>query len=640
MTLIGISRCLRFWEDPPELTAFFIPFELPDAVVGVPYYAVAGGAYGDPPYTFALTAGPAWATIDADTGVISGTPDVTGAGITITVQVTDDSAAVASVSDTINTTLAAALTAFFTPTLLPDAAVGVPYAAGTGASNGDPPYTFSKIAGPAWLSVVAQTGQLIGTAPSVAAGVTVTIRATDSEGAFDDVTDTINVLANAVLTAVFNPTPLPDGEVGTAYVGDTNALNGTPPYTFAKAVGPSWLTVHPSTGALGGVPPAATAGVVITVGVTDATAAYAEVSDTIAVLAEETPPVPTTQILIGGSFINVGGTFLPRVARIAQNNGAEDVTFVPSPANDVYAVCKQSNGSIVLGGLFTTVSATTRNRIARVSTTGTLDVAFNPNADAAVRVIKQRADGSLLVGGDFTTIGGGSAVAFAALSSAGALLFDADIVGSFVLDLVERPDGKILIVGSMSSVDGTARDKVAQLNADGTLDVTFVPVVMPLGGAARAVALQADGKALVGGGMVDVGVGLRNGLVRLNTDGSHDTGFAADIESGAVYSIAVQGDGKIVVGGEFTSVNGVARNKLVRLNADGTLDAAFNPVFASGALVAKVALQTNGKIVVGGTFSTVNAVTRNNIARINSDGTLDATFDPDADSDVFTVVLS
>ncbi len=119
----------------------------------------------------------------------------------------------------------------------------------------------------------------------------------------------------------------------------------------------------------------------------------------------------------------------------------------------------------------------------------------------------------------------------------------------------------------------------------------------------------------------------RNALVQLNTDGSLDAAFNPNIEvNGTVYSIDLQADGKIVIGGFFGSVNGQIRNSLARLNADGSLDASFNPVIGGNAVIRRVLVQTDGKIIIGGTFNGINGFARTNLARLNADGTLDTTF--------------
>ena len=109
-----------------------------------------------------------------------------------------------------------------------------------------------------------------------------------------------------------------------------------------------------------------------------------------------------------------------------------------------------------------------------------------------------------------------------------------------------------------------------------------------------------------------------------------------------VYALAVQADGKILVGGDFTTLGGggtgtTTRNRIGRLNPDGTLDTSFDP--GANSTVLALAVQADGKILVGGFFTTLGGggtgtTTRNNIGRLNPDGTLDTSFDPGANGNV------
>src|SRR5437899_2664542 len=118
-----------------------------------------------------------------------------------------------------------------------------------------------------------------------------------------------------------------------------------------------------------------------------------------------------------------------------------------------------------------------------------------------------------------------------------------------------------------------------------------------------SLAVQADGKILVGGGFfTTLGGQSRNYIGRLNADGTLDTSFNPGANS-VVYSLAVQADGKILVGGIFTALAGNGRNHIGRLNADGTLDTSFNP--GANDLVGSLAVQADGRILVGGFFTTL-----------------------------------
>jgi uncharacterized delta-60 repeat protein len=107
--------------------------------------------------------------------------------------------------------------------------------------------------------------------------------------------------------------------------------------------------------------------------------------------------------------------------------------------------------------------------------------------------------------------------------------------------------------------------------------------------------------------------------------------------NGNVYCVAAQTDGKIVVGGSFTTLGGQSRANIGRLNADGTLDTNFNP--GAGSTVYSLAVQTDGKIVVGGTFSTLGGQSHVYLGRLNTDGTPDTNFNPGASSTVNSLAL-
>ena len=175
---------------------------------------------------------------------------------------------------------------------------------------------------------------------------------------------------------------------------------------------------------------------------------------------------------------------------------------------------------------------------------------------------------------------------------------------------------------------------------DGTLDLTFNPGDIGNGygdGAdykVRCTAIQPDGKILIGGDFLNYNATHRNYLARIETNGSLDMGF--DPGTGAnnsIRSMALQTDGKILIAGAFITYNGTTRNYIARLNTNGSLDAAFNMGTGTNHPINFVGVQTDGKIIIAGEFSQYNGITRHNIARINSDGTLDPSFDPGAGPD-------
>ncbi len=270
---------------------------------------------------------------------------------------------------------------------------------------------------------------------------------------------------------------------------------------------------------------------------------------------------------------------------------------------------------------------------------GANDPTFDPGtgANATVEAIALQPDGKILIGGYFFAYNGTSQFGITRLSSDGVL--DAEFtIGTGtgpgpsghaeVLAIVLQPDGKVLIAGSFANYNGYPRKNIARLNGDGTVDLSFTP-----GSGASTIincmALQEDGKILIGGNFTLYNGTAARYVARLNSDGSLDTGFSSG--TGAnwnVSALALQPDGKILIGGQFDEYNGTPRNYMVRLNSDGSLDPSFDPVTGADDFLHSIALQDDGKILIGGEFETYNGMPRNHIARLNSDGSLDPSFDP------------
>jgi uncharacterized delta-60 repeat protein len=198
--------------------------------------------------------------------------------------------------------------------------------------------------------------------------------------------------------------------------------------------------------------------------------------------------------------------------------------------------------------------------------------------------------------------------------------------GGPVHALAVQPDGKIVVGGDFPTLAGQARDCIGRFNTDGTLDASFNPGAND---SLFCLAVQADGKILVGGYFTTLGGQPCNHIDRLNNDGTLDSTFNPGASVGfGVYSLAVQVNAKVLVGGYYY---------FDRLNGDGTLDTTFNS--AADDRVCSLAVQTDGKILVGGYFTTLGGQTRNRIGRLNGDGTLDTTFNPGANSYVYSLAV-
>lgn len=139
--------------------------------------------------------------------------------------------------------------------------------------------------------------------------------------------------------------------------------------------------------------------------------------------------------------------------------------------------------------------------------------------------------------------------------------------------------------------------------------------------------LQADGKILVGGSFNTVQNQVENRVARLQSEGALDTSFFLPLGLNAqVSALAVQADGKVLIGGVFTSASAAARNHIARLNPNGTVDISFDPGIGSDRDVNTIAIQSDSKVLIGGAFGTVNGIGAGRIARLNADGSVDTAF--------------
>lgn len=371
---------------------------------------------------------------------------------------------------------------------------------------------------------------------------------------------------------------------------------------------------------------------------------------------------PDGSILAGGFFSGLGGgagTTLRNYIGRLNADGSVDADLVGGANRSIYAVAVQPDGKVLVGGVFTTLGdggpgTTPRNYLGRFNVDGSLDTSFNPGANDTVNALAVQPDGKILVGGFFTTLGGGG-TGTTSRNYLGRLNADGSVDASFnpgasnsVIAITMQPDGKILLGGNFTRLGGGSgtitRNGIGRLNPDGSVDLGFNPGV-----SAYALALQPDGKILVGGFFSAIGGGTgttpRQNIARLNADGSPDASFDPGTDN-TVQTLLVQPDGKILVGGFFSTLGGggsgtTARQNIGRLHLDGTLDASFDPG-SNGAALA-LAMQPDGKILIGGSFTTLGGggtgtTPRNNIGRLNADGTIDSGFDPGADAGVRALV--
>ena len=361
---------------------------------------------------------------------------------------------------------------------------------------------------------------------------------------------------------------------------------------------------------------------------------------------------------------NTGAVGLPAIATlniidtdsVNEPPGVDDTSTYSSFAGfngPVFALGLQpSNNKLYVAGDFTQANGVPRQRIARLNADGTMDSSFSApsttmGADAAVRAVLVQSDGRVVIGGFFTNINSFVNPRITRLNQDGMLdsLFNAGSgADNPVYALAETfigGDRKILAGGSFATLGGATFHAVGRMNDDGTPDTLFNPGGLGASATVYAVAVQTDGKVIIGGDFTNYNGTAVGHVARLNANGTLDTSFTGTGANASVLAVAVQLDGKILIGGAFTSVNGTVCNHIARLNSDGTLDTGFTPGVGADDLVSAIALQADTRIVLGGQFMHCTGVNRSRITRLNPDGTLDPmiNFGTGADSFVSAIAI-
>lgn len=389
---------------------------------------------------------------------------------------------------------------------------------------------------------------------------------------------------------------------------------------------------------------------------------------------------PDGALIIAGSFSTVNGVEKKGLARLLPSGSvdpsftplpldrADSVTFLPdgklivaaSPlanGNFSWLYRLNSNGSLdalliagsnfsSFGGLLTAPVIDSagailfvaraegyRDRWFRVLPNGSIDESYNRNIGETgqITAMARQQDGRIIIVGNFNRINGVGRATIARLNTDGSLdpTFDAGTgFNALVTRIALQPDGRVIAIGKFSSVNGVSRRNVARLNADGTLDAGFQPTFSAANTSDTvfALAVQMDGKFLIGGSFSQVNGVSRFALVRFHADGSVDTSFNHRLPPSSIEGIVLTADGKIVIGGFFNRTGSFDRQNIARLNPDGSLDPTFNLVYTSS--IRHLFLQPDGRILaVTDGARRITAPTQ--LMRINTDGSLDSSFDPD-----------
>lgn len=330
------------------------------------------------------------------------------------------------------------------------------------------------------------------------------------------------------------------------------------------------------------------------------------------------------KILVAGAFTQFAGVTANRLVRL-NSDGTLDSNFMTSIGNgfngEIYSLSLLTDGSIIAVGNFTSVSGSSANNVVKLSPSGIVDSAFlnslsgglNGTAYASART----STNETYVGGAFTVASGISANRLVKIDANGTSQAVAMGCNNTVSALDTDASDNLYIGGSFTSCGGISTNRIAVFNG-----TTFSSISSGLNGNVNSLKVATNGDLFIGSAATSMGgASIPSNFVRITSTGAVVSAFSSGLGSGfnaAVTAIAEQSDGKVIVGGNFTSLNGQPVGRLVRLNADGTLDTTFMSGLGTGAndIVLAAGIQANGDILVAGLFSQIDGTVVNKVARI------------------------
>jgi uncharacterized delta-60 repeat protein len=384
-----------------------------------------------------------------------------------------------------------------------------------------------------------------------------------------------------------------------------------------------------------------------------------EIEKAIAVVPiQDTPVEPDVQFTVVLKNPSMGGLVPPGIASVTiadgQRPGSLDTSFPALQGLSDFACARVGfpDGRFLFAGRFQQGDGRVRTLLRRYWPDGSVDGQFVPAEflttltpepglyPSYVSSLVVQPDGRILVAGQFGSVNGVFHSNLARLNQDGTLDSsftagtDAACGGRLHGALLLQPDGKILVWSGFLSVNGLSRPYLARLKSDGSLDSIFAPKPNPDTMSVSEVALQADGKLLVAGGFWGFEGKSEVYLARLKSDGTLDQAYRGAV-NGTVNRILVLPDQRVLIGGAFTS----PRNGLARLLPDGTLDSSFDPKSLFNAPILNFERLADGRIMVAGAFTAAGASKQNYLVRLQTDGSIDATFDSGLGPNDWTAIL-
>ncbi|HMU34213.1 MAG TPA: FG-GAP-like repeat-containing protein [Pyrinomonadaceae bacterium] len=325
-------------------------------------------------------------------------------------------------------------------------------------------------------------------------------------------------------------------------------------------------------------------------------------------------------LLIAGWFSSVNGAPKSNLVRLLPA-GNVDLNFTAENSFRGSGVKLLPNGKI----LFSIASGIGNGyRLIRLNSDGSLDSTYTMDA-----AIEQIANSWSLDASERTVFNAGDR--YVRLLSNGSLdtTFSTNVnIFGRVNAMARQADGKVVVTGEFTKFNGTASPNIVRVNDDGTLDPTF-DAGTGFDQPPTRLILQPDGKVIAIGTFTQFNGNAVPTIIRLLANGSLDSSFNVVLDAGGdVQTAELLSDGRVYIGGDFLTVSGTSRPGAARINADGSLDSTFNALIGGSPTITALAVQPDGKLLIGGTFSGIGGFNRSRFARVDSTGALDQAFNP------------
>ena len=348
-------------------------------------------------------------------------------------------------------------------------------------------------------------------------------------------------------------------------------------------------------------------------------------------------PLNSNEVFVGGFFVHFNSIFRLGLMTI-ENNGIitefNNGSGLSGDGVNVNKLLKSNDGKYYAVGRFYKYNGKSNKNIAKINYDGSIDMSFNSGQGANFNIVDAdlQSDNKIIIGGSFTKYNDISKNRICRINPDGSIDNTFDIGTGFnnsVIKVKILSNGKILVSGSFTNYNGTLVNNLIRLNPDGTLDNSFN--IGSVNGYITTFEVDSNNKIYVLGNFTNFNGFNTNALVKLNEDGTVDTSLVIQyLPDSTVTKIAVQNDGKIILGGYFTNFNNYNSNNLIRINNDGSVDTSFNIgtgfYFPGSAIINNITIQSDNKIIIAGIFESFNSNPINNFLRLENNGLLDNSF--------------